>query len=220
MSLQRLPRPALEQIYHRYLDDENSAAFIRAVSQRYLLGTLTRLAQYGDHVARRASVMAISYLGDYRHNAVLGRALCDRDRGVRMLADNGIRELWRRDGNIRQRQLLAYICRLNNNDLFQEAIDASSALIDEAAWIAEAWNQRAIAQFALEDFEAAANDCHQTLELNAYHFGAAIGMGHCYLEMDDPFAALECFRRALKLNPDLEDVRAQIDFLQRTLEGK
>jgi hypothetical protein len=45
-------------------------------------------------------------------------------------------------------------------------------------------------------------------------------MGHCYLEMDDPFAALECFRRAVKLNPDLEDVRAQIDYLQRTLEGK
>jgi hypothetical protein len=33
-------------------------------------------------------------------------------------------------------------------------------------------------------------------------------------------AALENFRRALRLHPDLEDVRLQIDYLQRTLEGK
>ena len=220
MSPPRSPRPALEQIYHRYLDDENSAAFIRAVSDRYLISTLARLAEYGNHIARRASVMAIGYLGEYEHSPILGRALGDRDRGVRMIADNGIRELWLRHGNTRQRQLLAYLCRLNNNDLFQDAVDAACALIDEAAWIAEAWNQRAIALFALEDYEASANDCHQTLEINPHHFGAAIGMANCYLEMDDPFAALECFRRAVKLNPDLEDVRAQIEHLQRTLEGK
>jgi len=202
------------------LDDENSAAFVRAVSQRYLLCTLARLAEYGNHVSRRASIMALGYLGDNRQSHVLGKALRDDDRGVRMLAENGIRNLWRRDGNSRQQQLLAYVCRLNNNDLYTDAVDAASALIDEAAWIAEAWNQRAIALFALEDFEASANDCHQCLELNPYHFGAAIGMAHCYLEMDDPFAALECFRRSLKLNPDLEDVRLQIDYLQKTLEGK
>ena len=77
-----------------------------------------------------------------------------------------------------------------------------------------------MAQFALRRFEDAANDCHQTLELNAYHFGAAVGMGHCYLQLDEPFAALENFRRALTLNPDLEDVRGHIELLERTLEGR
>ena len=93
-------------------------------------------------------------------------------------------------------------------------------LIDEAAHFAEAWNQRAVAEFALRRFEDAANDCHQTLEMNAYHFGAAVGMGHCYLQLDEPFAALENFRRALALNPDLEEVRGQINFLERALEGR
>ena len=45
-------------------------------------------------------------------------------------------------------------------------------------------------------------------------------MAHCYLEFDEPVAALENFRRALRLNPDLEDVRVQIEYLQRALEGK
>jgi tetratricopeptide (TPR) repeat protein len=212
-------RTALERLYHRYLETENTAAFIKAVSERYLLSTLERLAAGGGHVLRRAAVMAVGFLGDYSHNAVLGRALSDRDRGVRLLADSGIRLLWRRDGNQRQQQQLARLCRLNQNDQYTESIREATALIDEAAYFAEAWNQRAVAYFALRRYEDAANDCHQTLELNAYHFGAAVGMAHCYLQLDEPFAALENFRRALALNPDLEDVRGHIELLERTLKG-
>jgi tetratricopeptide (TPR) repeat protein len=213
-------RPLLAQIYHRYLEDENSAAFVAAISQQYLPNTLARLAAGGDHVARRAAIMALGFLGDYSHNAVLGQALRDRDRGVRMLADNGIRALWRRDGNGDHRQQLARICRLNHGSQYDAAAQEAEALIEAAPWFAEAWNQRGIGLFAQRRFEQAANDCHQTLELNPYHFGAAVGMAHCYLELDEPMAALENFRRALRLHPDLEDVRVQIDFLQRTLEGK
>lgn len=213
-------RTAIERLYHRYLETENTAAFVKAVSERYLLSTLERLATGGGHVLRRAATMAVGFLGDYSHNSILGRALNDDDRGVRLLADSGIRQLWRRDGNRSQQERMGRLCRLNQNDQYSEAIREATALIDEAAHFAEAWNQRAVAQFAQKRYEEAANDCHQTLELNAYHFGAAVGMGHCYLEMDEPFAALECFRRALNLNPDLEEVRAQINSLQRQLKGK
>jgi tetratricopeptide (TPR) repeat protein len=213
-------QPLLARLYHRYLEDENSAAFVAAVSRHYLPCSLERLASGGDHVARRASIMALGFLGDYTHNAVLGRALIDRDRGVRLLADNGIRALWRRDGNLEHRQQLARICRLNCGSQYDEAVDEANVLIDDAPWFAEAWNQRGIGLFAQRRFDAAANDCQQTLELNPFHFGAAVGMAHCYLELDEPMAALENFRRAIQLHPDLEDVRVQIDYLQRTLEGK
>ena len=213
-------RTSLERLYHRYLETENTATFVKGVSERYLMSTLARLAEGGRPVLRRAATMAVGFLGDYSHNEILGRALNDHDRGVRLLADSGIRRLWRRDGNHRQQQFLARICRQNQNGQFAEATREATALIDEAPHFAEAWNQRAVAEFALKQFEAAANDCHQTLELNAYHFGAAVGMAHCYLQLDEPFAALENFRRALGLNPDLEDVRGHVDLLERALEGK
>lgn len=213
-------RTALERLYHRYLETENTAAFVKAVSEKYLLGTLERLATGGQPVLRRAAVMAVGFLGDYSHNPVLGKALTDHDRGVRLLADSGIRQLWRRDGNYRQQERMSRLCRLNQNDQYDVAIREATALIDEAPHFAEAWNQRAVAEFALSRFEDAANDCHQTLEMNSYHFGAAVGMGHCYLQLDEPFAALENFRRALALNPDLEEVRGHIDLLARTLEGR
>lgn len=213
-------RPTLQRLYHRYLETEETATFVREVSQHYLLSTLERLAGGGDYVSRRAAVMAVGFLGDYSHNAILGRALADRDRGVRLLADSGIRQLWRRDGNYLQQRQLSRICRLNQNEQYAETIGEASELIESAPWYAEAWNQRAVGFFATRQFEEAANDCHQTLELNAYHFGAAIGLAHCYLHLEEPFAALENFRRGLRLNPDMEDVRGQIDMLQRALEGK
>jgi tetratricopeptide (TPR) repeat protein len=212
--------PVLERLYCEYLETENTAAFMRGVSERYLLSTLARLAAGGRHVSRRAAVMAVGFLGDYSHNRVLGEALRDRDRGVRLLADSGIRQLWRRCGSGAQRARLARVCRMNQNNQFHETIEEATALIDEAAWVPEAWNQRAVAHFALRRYEDAANDCHQTLELNAYHFGAAVGMAHCYLELEEPLAALEQFRRALMLNPDLEDVRGQIGAIERAIEGR
>ena len=220
MSRDTHPRPALEAIYGRFLEDENTAGFIRSVSLRYSLPSLVRLITCGGYVSRRAAAFAITFLGDYSHNAILGEALRDNDRGVRMLADNGIRQLWRRDGNAAQQRRLAELIRMNTSGLYDESLPAACEFIEDAPWFAEGWNQRAIALFADRRFEESANDCHQTLELNPYQFAAAIGMAHCYLEMEEPVAALECFRRAIAINPDLEEVRVQIDYLERTLEGK
>ncbi|MBM4001921.1 MAG: tetratricopeptide repeat protein [Planctomycetes bacterium] len=217
-NLNRAPR--LQTFYHQYLDDECSALFVRSVSQHYTTATLERLALYGSRINRRAAVLALGFIASYTSNAVMGQALHDNDRGVRMLAENGIREIWCRDGSDLQQQQIAVIERLNGARDFLRAEQLATALIEEAPWYAEAWNQRAIALYYLERYDDSANDCHQALEINPYHFGAAVGMAHCYLELTDAFAALDCFRRALRLNPDLEGVRSQVQYLEKSLEGQ
>ena len=77
-----------------------------------------------------------------------------------------------------------------------------------------------MAQFSLGRFADAIRDCRQALEINPYHFVAATSMGHAYLELENPVSALECFRRALRLNPDLEGVRARVAQLTRRVEDK
>jgi len=216
-----LRQPGLDTLYQRYLNHEESATFITAVAARYTIGTLERLAEFGQRTSRRAATMALGFLGDYRSNDVMGRRLSDEDRGVRMLAENSIRELWYRDGNATQRQTLQVIIRLNNAERSAAvATRLATELIEEAPYFAEAWNQRAIAHFQRGQFDDSANDCLQTLELNPYQFASAVGMGQCYLEMNEPQPALDCFRRALNLNPCLEDVRAQVTYLERALEGR
>lgn len=208
--------PLLDRLYQDFLNHENSASFIREVSRRYSVATLSRLAGYGSRVSRRAAVLAIGFVGDYSENAVLGRALRDSDRAVRLLADDGIRRLWFRCGNEAQRRELQSVARLIEGKQYVEAVRRVTILIETAPWIPESWYQRSIALFRQKRYLESANDAHQALEINPYHFEAAIGMGHCYLEMQDQAGALDSFRRALRVHPGLEGIRAQVAYLERS----
>lgn len=209
--------PSLHRFYRKYLREANTAAFIKTVCERYTSGTLARLAANGSRISRRAAVMALGFVGGYDCNAVVGEALSDRDRGVRLIADTAIRQIWCRAGNEVQRQRLTAIVRLNSTHQYLEALLRASQLIAQAPWYAEAWNQRAIAHYGLQRYAESIRDCCRTLELNPYHFIAAAGMGHCHLEQNDSVAALESFHRALRINPDMESVRAQAVRVERSL---
>jgi tetratricopeptide (TPR) repeat protein len=214
----RVRIPVLVIYYNRYLTNNDCGVFLKRVARRYTCATLERLAANGDNTTRRAAVLALSLLGDYRSNSVLGRALVDRDRGVRTIAESGIRELWCRVENRKQREALRAIVELNEQRRHVQAARLATDLIHESPRVAEAWCQRGIAHYHLSQYDAAIRDCHQALEINPYHFTAAAGMGQCYLLQDNPVAALESFRRALRLNPGLEEVRTQVVRLQRSLK--
>jgi tetratricopeptide (TPR) repeat protein len=208
-------RPYLSQAYENYLDSQDTAGFVRRVAQFYTQGTLERLVDHDSSQVRRGAVLALGFLGDYSANASLGRALQDEDRTVRTLAENSIRNVWTRVGTDKDRRMLGLIVRLNSAQQFETAIDRATKLLEQAAWFAEVWNQRAIANFSLGRYQETIRDCHQALEINPYHFGAAAGMGQAYLELGNRDCALESFRRALRLNPDLEAVRVQVARLVR-----
>ena len=212
--------PLLVSHYEEYLATQDSARYMRNVAGAYTMATLERLAKSSDRVTRRAAVLALGVMGDYEANHILGRALTDPDRGVRSLADTGIRTVWQRAGNVYQRAQLQIIIKLVSAKNYSEAIRRATELIEQAPWFAEVWNQRALAHFANGSFDDSVRDCRQALEINPYHFAAAAGMGQCHLRMNNPLAALECFRRALRLNPSMEAVRAQVVQLQRTLRDR
>ncbi|MBN1590497.1 MAG: tetratricopeptide repeat protein [Pirellulales bacterium] len=212
--------PLLCQLYQRYLDDQDSAAFMSGALSRYEQGTLQRLAENPRAEIRRGAILALGFLGDYDVNHTIGRALHDHDRTVRILAENGIRNVWARAGSGEQRQRLAVVARLIAAQQYHEAIARATELIEQAGWFGEAWNQRAVAHFRLGRFVEAIRDCHEALEVNPYHFDAAASMGQAYLQLRNQVSALECFRRALRLNPNLEGVRVQIDRLSRSIEGR
>ncbi len=219
MGKNSLRLPFLLVLYQQYLDHQDLARFTGSVSECYRSGTLERLARHASREVRRAAVLALGFLGDYDANHSLGCALLDKDRTVRTLAENGIRSLWTRAGNEAECQELQLISRLNAAQLHKEAAARATKLIERAPWFAEVWHQRAVAHFALGRLVESIRDCHQTLEINPYHFVAATSMGQAYLQLQNPVSALECFRRALRLNPDLERVRVQVVRLTRMVEN-
>lgn len=213
-------RPLLLRYYNRYLDEQNTAAFIKQVSQQYTVGSLERLAVSPHREVRRSAIMALSFLADYYSNPVLGRALIDEDRIVRTLAENGIRNLWSRAGSETHRRRLSIATYLNLSQQHEAALRQATELLEECPWFAEAWNQRAISQYNLGRYAESIRDCHQALEINPYHYAAAAGMGQSYLQLGHRQHALESFRRALRLNPNMEAVRTGISYLERLLRNQ
>ena len=211
--------PLLDSFYLRFLATERSSEFIYNVSRHYTISSLEKLAEGGDRITRRGAVLAVGFLGDYSSNPVLGRKLHDDDRGVRLLADHGIRQIWMRVGDTGIETALRRITRFNQRHRFASAIELASEVIELSPQTAEAWNQRAIAWYSMEDFEQAIDDCRRAIELNPWHFLAALGSANCQLEMGDVIEALQDFRLALDINPALETVRLQVDQLQRIVEG-
>jgi tetratricopeptide (TPR) repeat protein len=212
--------PLLVDFFEQYLDDHDIAQFLRLTSERYFIGTLERLALNGERMSRRGAVLALGRLSDYQSNSVLGRAMVDLDRGVRTLAEHAISLVWNRVGlTIHQRRLSAVGEQLEDGD-YDRASMLAGKIIQDAPWIAQSWFQRGKAYFHLGQYDAATRDCHQALEINPYHFQAAAVMGEAYEMQHNLVAALESFRRALRLNPNMEEVRARVIQLQRVLKNQ
>jgi tetratricopeptide (TPR) repeat protein len=99
------------------------------------------------------------------------------------------------------------------------ALDAGIAtftrVIELVPGFAEGWNKRATLYFLAGDFERSLRDCDEVLKRNPDHFGVLAGYGQIYAQLGEYEKALDYFRRALALNPNLEGV----EFQTRALEG-
>ena len=184
------------------------------VREKYTEGTLQRLLTDGDELARRAAALALGFEGTMRSNPALAAALRDDDPSVRQFAADSLREVWLRgdeaDHGPRLQQALATADHTR-------AFAALSELIREAPDFAEAYNQRAVLHFQRGEFRQSAADCEATLRLNPAHFGAAAGLGQCYLRLNRPRAALRAFRQALAIYPGLDEVRDAVRELEAAL---
>jgi tetratricopeptide (TPR) repeat protein len=78
---------------------------------------------------------------------------------------------------------------------------------------AEAWNKRATLFYLQERDEESVRSIHRALELEPRHFGALSGLGEICLSAGDPQAALFVFHAALRVNPHLASVRAEMERL-------
>ena len=133
---------------------------------------------------------------------------------MRRFAADSLWELWFSAGTEEQNERLRDVAREPNQVKARAELDE---LIREAPAFAEAYNQRGIVHFRLEQFDRSAADCEAALKLNPNHFGAQAGLGQCYLRMRKHRAALRAFKVALRINPRLDGVAEAVRTLENTL---
>ena len=197
--------------------------FKRSVEARYLESTLERLLCAPDGEVRQAALLAVGMTGTMNVNATVAKCLHDEDPTARQLAADALWSIWQRgdapDHNRELQRLVQCIAAEANAEVILAGFDA---LLRKAPRFAEAFNQRAIYHYHRGDFAKAIADCEKALRLNPSHFGAASGMGQCFMKQKKLRAALRIYRRANRINPNLEMVREAIQSLERMLgeEGK
>jgi tetratricopeptide (TPR) repeat protein len=156
-------------------------------------------------------------------NAGLASCLHDEDATVCQLAADALWSVWFRADTPENNAELHRLMQLNPDEVGGDAVKAGfDALVRKAPRFAEALNQRALFHFRRGDYARSIADCEKVLRLNPYHFGAASGMGQCFMKQKKLRAALRTYRRANRINPRLEGVRDVIESLERMLgeEGK
>jgi tetratricopeptide (TPR) repeat protein len=211
------PKPGDDPDLFRAGLDDALGRFRRAVRERYTEGTLCRILEsHLDPTHRRAAAAALALVGTMSSNATVAAALHDADADVRQAAADGIWDLWFRDEGDFARELRQAVGLPDVG----ERLAACDDLIARRPHFAEAYNQRAIQHFVRNEYTKAIADCEAALRLNPYHFGAASGLGQCYLRMHKPRAAERAFRHALELNPNLTHLHDVLAALRDTLGGE
>lgn len=166
------------------------------------------------------AVAASADQNDSRLNAMFNQLHELDDPREAQQIERAIWQVWSETGSDTADLLLARGVRAMNDQDFELAMDAFTALITLEPEFAEGWNKRATLHFIMGNFEASIADIDRTLELAPRHFGALSGLGQIYTLMERPKEAIQAYRRALAANPFMRGARATIEALRDKIGEK
>jgi tetratricopeptide (TPR) repeat protein len=169
-----------------------------------------RAVASADADQRAEAVAWIASHGTQADAPVLKERLTDDSPLVRTVAEQGLWELWSRSGDDGVDALLARgVGEMRAGDL-DASIATFSAVIERKPDFAEGWNKRATARFLAGDFRRSLADCDEVMKRNPLHFGALAGYGQIYFQLEQYEKAIEYWRRALDVNPNMAGVEISI----------
>jgi tetratricopeptide (TPR) repeat protein len=173
-----------------------------------------------DVEARKRAIIQLAKVGEMADAEALVRALRDDDAVVRNYAEQALWIVWSRSGDAEIDKLFAEGLDHMQGRRAEAAIAVFTRIIQARPAFAEGWNKRATIYFLTGDLDRSLADCHEVLKRNPVHFGVLAGYGQIYLQRGEPEKALEYFKRALDINPNMEGVRINAAMIEHTLAEK
>ena len=106
----------------------------------------------------------------------------------------------------------------------KQDLDLALRLLDSVIEIkpdyVEAWNRRATIFFLKKDYGRSIADIRQVLAREPRHFGALAGLGTILQDIGKDAPALDAFRRALAVHPNLKGIPDRVKTLTEKVEGR
>ena len=169
---------------------------------------------------RAEAVVWLSNHGAMDDQPLLLARLRDESPFVRGFAEQGLWLLWSRSGEPDiDRRMAAGVEQMQAGRL-RQAIATFSEVIRRKPDFAEGWNKRATAHYLAGSHQRSLADCDEVMKRNPSHFGALSGYGQIYFRLGRYEKALEYWRRALEVNPNMVGVEMNIKGAEQLLKEK
>lgn len=150
---------------------------------------------------------------------LLGK-LADEDLQVRIIATAALWQIWSRSGDSDVDKLFARGIEQMKAIQLDDALATFDQVVQLKPAFAEGWHKRALVYFLMEKHDNALQDCDEALKRNRNHFGAMAGAGQIHMKLGHAKRALEFFRRAVDINPNLHIPARLIPMLEEYLRAK
>jgi tetratricopeptide (TPR) repeat protein len=169
---------------------------------------------------RAEAVVWIANHGGLDDQALLLKRLRDESPFVRSYAEQGLWLLWSRSGDAGIDRLMARGVEEMQSGQHATAAATFTEVIRRRPGFAEGWNKRATVLFLAGDYRKSLADCDEVIKRNPFHFGALSGYGQIYFQLEQYERALEYWRRALEVNPNMTGVEINIRGAEELLKQK
>lgn len=127
---------------------------------------------------------------------------------------------WNRSGSAS----MDFLARRADEAMQKQDIEAAKSYLNDlvrlAPEFAEGWNKRATLHFMQDEYGRSLDDIAQALKLEPRHFGALSGLGIILDRLGDKPGALEAYRRAAEIHPNLPGAQEGIKKLSKEVEGQ
>lgn len=175
---------------------------------------LTGLLRCGRSEVQKTAAVCLGLVGAPRHCTALAAMLHHPDPYMARFAERALWELWMNGGSADGNARLARAIRLIAAEALDRALVELRELVALEPQFTEAHHQTGIALYLVERVVDAASAFQRAIDLCPCHFGAIVGLGHAYAFLGDASAALDHYRRALRVHPRLDGLPELIARIQ------
>ncbi len=186
------------------LEARNLEGLLSHLKSNWTTDQIVSLLGGSDRDARKVAALALALVGGKCCIPAVAERLRDPDMLTNQMAEHALWSIWFRCGTPAANSELARGTQCLGDHDFDCAFEHLNRAIAISPCFAEAYNQRAIASYLMEDYERSRRDCQITISLMPCHFGAWAGLGHCHAHLGNLPEAIKCYTKALDINPHLD----------------
>ncbi|MDZ4379748.1 MAG: tetratricopeptide repeat protein [Parvibaculum sp.] len=143
-----------------------------------------------------------------------------RDEVAGRALESAIQSVWLESGSPSVDLLMSRGLNALREDDFDRAYFYFDEVVTLAPGFAEGWNKRATIHYIRDDYARALRDVEHALRLEPRHFEALAGLGVILEELGDKKGALDAYRKAVAINPQLLNGKERIAPLELEVEGR